>query len=300
MLHTLNSFWDWYISGFESHPSKSLYESPRFWRIALTITVFSLAFQIPYIVLFLWGLLPLSIAFMCWISFTKKGQLFLKQCNKKKQIINAANEKIRLIGDKAFQEINFLELMNEFNNLSTFQSVTLWDKKAEREIQRIVKIIDSLSLEIEKHSGDISSTKVKLYKSRYCTVLENMAEKLQISIDFTPNSVNEKKLLLQELNQRKKELKIQKRELNIDAKQIRETARAQSVHAGKMLGVIYDSKLAAFERRSIRYKKESLVAPYESLKVSIDRQILQIDKDILWIENITEQINSETSKHIYV
>jgi hypothetical protein len=298
MLHTLVGFWDWYISGFESYPSKSLYESPRFWRVALTLTVLSLASQIPYIMFFLWALFSFFIALICWIFFTKKGQSFLHYYNEQRENIKAVNNKVRFIGDKAFKEIIFLELMNEFNNLSTFQSVAAWDKKAESEIQHIAGIIYSLNLEIEKQSKNITPTKIKLYQDRYCAVLENMAEKLQIAIDFTPNSATDKKMLLQELHQRKKELQIQKRELNIDTKQIRNIARVKSAHAGRFLGIMYDSKLAASERRSIRYKKEALVAPYESLKVSIDRQILQIDKDILWIENITSQLNTETSKQI--
>jgi hypothetical protein len=116
--------------------------------------------------------------------------------------------------------------------------------------------------------------------------MEDMAEKLQEAIDFTPNSPTEQKLLLKELRQRKKELQLQKREVAASAKQIREEARLKSVHAGRFLG-IYNSKLASIERRSIRYRREALVAPNEDVKVSIDRQILQIDKDILWVERFT-------------
>jgi hypothetical protein len=240
---------------------------------------------------------PFFITLIFWISFTKKGQSFLYQYNEKRQSIKVANDKIRLVGDEAFKKIKFLELMDEFDNLSTFQSVAVWDKKAESEIQHIIEIVKSLNLEIEKQSRNISPTKTLKYKNRYCAVLEDMAEKLQISIDFTPNSDDGKKILLQELHQRKKELQIQKRELNLSTKQIRESARVKSAHAGRVLGMMYDSNLAAYERRSIRYKKEALVAPYENLKVSIDRQILQIDKDILWIENITSRIVAASRSH---
>jgi hypothetical protein len=38
----LGHFWKWYISGFASRPEKALYESPRFYRILLTLMFLSL------------------------------------------------------------------------------------------------------------------------------------------------------------------------------------------------------------------------------------------------------------------
>jgi hypothetical protein len=38
-MSALALFWKWYISGFSSRPDKALYESPRFYRILLTIVV---------------------------------------------------------------------------------------------------------------------------------------------------------------------------------------------------------------------------------------------------------------------
>jgi hypothetical protein len=40
-ISILSRFWKWYISGFASSPDKSLHESPRFYRILLTLVVLS-------------------------------------------------------------------------------------------------------------------------------------------------------------------------------------------------------------------------------------------------------------------
>jgi hypothetical protein len=156
------------------------------------------------------------------------------------------------------------------------------------EIQTLINGIQIFDSEVDKQSKILNERKIENYKIKYRTVMESMAEKLQESIDFTPTSSTEQKLLLKELRQRKKELQLQKREVAASAKQIREEARLKSIRAGKFLGIVYDSKLAAIERREIRYRREAAVAPHEDVKASIERQILQIDKDILWVERFTE------------
>lgn len=42
VVFTLGRFWKWYISGFASRPEKALHESPRFYRILLTLMFLSL------------------------------------------------------------------------------------------------------------------------------------------------------------------------------------------------------------------------------------------------------------------
>ena len=71
-------------------------------------------------------------------------------------------------------------------------------------------------------------------------------------------------------------------------KVVRTGARQQSAQAGRVFGVFYDSKLAASERRSIRYSKESILRPHEDAKTAIERQLVQIDRDILWAEKFKE------------
>ncbi len=85
---------------------------------------------------------------------------------------------------------------------------------------------------------------------------------------------------------KKKELQLQKREVAGNMKVIRRTSRIESVNAGRMI-FRYSSKIAAYERRAIRYRKEAQLQPYEDSITAIERQLLQIDKDIFWVESIS-------------
>jgi hypothetical protein len=289
MLQLLSRFWNWYISGFASHPDKALYESPRFWRIVLTFIVFTWCSQLTKLTFAVW-ILPLGLSsLIClafWAFLTQSGQEFLRQYSRKQQAATAAEDRLTSMAEEILQKSKFQVLIDEFKRLSTFSAVIGWDEKAETEVQSLIDNIQLFDSEINKQLKNLSEQKTENYKMKYRTVMEDMAEKLQEAIDFTPNSPTEQKLLLKELRQRKKELQLQKREIAVSAKQIREEARLKSVHAGRFLG-IYNSKLASIERRSIRYRREALVAPSEDVKASIDRQILQIDKDILWAERFT-------------
>jgi hypothetical protein len=291
MLQFLSRFWNWYISGFSSHPDKALYESPRFWRIVLTFIVFAWCSQLTKLTFAVW-ILPLGLLCLVglafWAFLTPSGQEFLRQYSRSQQASIVANNKLTSIAEGVLQKSNFQLLMNEFNGLSTFSAVVAWDERANIELQSLIDGIQLFDSEINRQSKILNEQRIETYKTKYRVLMENMAEKLQESIDFTPNSSTEQKSLLKELRQRKKELQLEKREVAASAKQIREKARLKSIHAGRVLGIIYDSKLAAIERRAIRYGREAAVAPHENVKASIERQILQIDKDILWVERFTD------------
>ena len=177
--------------------------------------------------------------------------------------------------------------MSQFTRLSRFAEVAEWDERAELQIQKLIKAIQTIEREITQHSQFLEKLILESHRLKYKTVLENIVDKLQEAIDFTPNSSKEQKALIKELRQQKKELHLQKRELAIDMKAIRRNARSQTSNAGKgFLG--YNSKLAAFERRKIRYQKEAFLRPNEDISASIERQILQLDKNILWVERFSE------------
>jgi len=114
--------------------------------------------------------------------------------------------------------------------------------------------------------------------------LDSLAQKLHTAIDSTPRSAEEKSLLVKELRLRKKELQAEKREASAAMTSIRKEARVESVHAGKTWLGLYDSSLAAAQRRAIRYAKEAALNPHEDSKAAIERQIAQVERDILWLE----------------
>jgi hypothetical protein len=198
--------------------------------------------------------------------------------------------------------------MSEFKTLATFSAIESWDSQAQLEIERILGVVRDLDTEISRQtqvlakimqskseqsfvgrlfsSGKEEKEALRLVEkyNQYKATLGKMALELQESIDFTPNSPEEQKVLLKELRQRKKELQVQKREIAAAMKAVRTDARQQSAEAGRVFGVFYDSKVAASQRRSIRYAKEATLGPHEDAKAAVERQLVQIDRDILWVE----------------
>lgn len=214
----------------------------------------------------------------------------------------------------AYDTTSFKALMAEYKELLTFSDVASWDKRAAIEVENLVRTVHDVDKkrtgasnklgEIRKeHEGkgffqrmfdskDQEKTLVQLVENynKYISWLEDMASQLQEAIDFTPNSPEEKKSLLKELKERKKELQLEKREVAAAMKAIRTDARKQSAVAGtskSMFGTTYNSSLAAAQRRGIRYQKESALRPQEDAKTAIERQLIQVDRDISWAERFS-------------
>lgn len=211
-----------------------------------------------------------------------------------------------------YDDNNFNELISDLKTLTTFSGIASWDKEAEFEIERILKAISEFDNEmsrqtqtLEQHkqakseksflgrmfSGNKEQSELELLIDKYDhfkITLGKMASQLQESIDFTPNTPEDQKALLKELRQRKKELQVEKREVTAAMKAVKTGARQESADAGKVFGLYYDSKVAASQRRYIRYEKEAALRPHEDAKSAIERQIIQTDRDILWAEKFRE------------
>jgi chromosome segregation ATPase len=120
---------------------------------------------------------------------------------------------------------------------------------------------------------------------QYCF---STVDKLQVKIDDTPSSKEEKQQMLSELKAQKKELQIEKRELNSQMKNIRTEARQLSASAATSFSaLVVGSKYSAAERRSIRASKERALAPREDAKAALERQLLTLDREILRIESFS-------------
>jgi hypothetical protein len=232
--------------------------------------------------------LLISLGLIFWVFFTTSGKAFAQNYNKLQQKIAEAERKISLLAQTLLSESNYTRLMLAFQNISTFSEVSEWDRNAEIAIQKIIDSIHNLETEIDSYKDIFNQLKINELKKQHMAVLENMANKLQEAIDFTPNSSKEQKILLKELRHQKKELQLQKREVTANMRSIQANARSRSVRAGRGFFGIYDSKLAAYERRRIRYQKETALHPNEDMKAAIERQIMQTDKDILWVEKFSD------------
>jgi hypothetical protein len=227
-----------------------------------------------------------GIGLVFWIFFTNSGKTFARNYNIKLQRTLTAEGQLFAEGESLISKIPFDYLMNKFRNLSTFAEVAEWDKEAEVAIAEIVETIKLLDTVVLQHSNVNTLTQTK-FKQKYQEILENMAVKLQESIDFTPNNSEEQKALIKELSFAKKELQLQKKDVTSTMKTVNERSRSKSVRAGNFLG-IYNSKIAASERRNIRYQRDAQLRPNEAKKAAIERQILQIEKDILSVKRFTK------------
>lgn len=232
--------------------------------------------------------LLVSIGLLIWIFFTSSGSAFANKYNKLQQDRKEAELEIISLSENILKTSTYQTLMGNFSKLSTFSEVDKWDKLAELEIKKLVTSLEKIELKLENNQKIFNQSKISELRAKYINPLENIATKLQESIDFTPNSLQEKKVLLKELKQRKKELQLQKREITASMRTIQANARSRSTYAGRGFLGMYSSKLAAHERRRIRYDKEAALRPQEDLKAAIDRQILELDKDILWAEKFSD------------
>ena len=230
--------------------------------------------------------LIVAIGSCFWVFFTAKGRTFAHNQNKQQQKTVIEESKLFAEGESLRGNIHFNYLMEKYKKLSTFAEVAEWDKEAETAIAKIVESIKLLDTVVLQHSNVNIFTQTK-FKKKYQEILEDMAGKLQEAIDFTPKNLDEKKTLLKELSHAKKELELQKREVTATMKNLNQESRSKSVSAGTYLWM-YNSKLAAKERRKIRYQRDAELKPNEATKAAIERQILQIDKDILSVKSFTE------------
>lgn len=211
-----------------------------------------------------------------------------------------------------YNDNNYHMLMAEFKTLSTFAHIAAWDEQAKAEVEKTISTIQALDTEIVQQTEALEQAKrahtEKSFLNRMFSgrkeekdvaqhveqcqklkaSLETLASEMQEAIDFSPNSPEEQKALLKELRQRKKELQVQKREVAASMKAIRGEAQQQSVHAGKGFLGTYNSKLATYQRRQIRYAKQAALGPEEDEKAAVERQILQVERDILWAERFKE------------
>ena len=106
---------------------------------------------------------------------------------------------------------------------------------------------------------------------------------------MTPNNKKDQSALLKELRAEKKALQAEKKEIKTRAAAVRRVARVQSAQAGSSAFFgIYDSRLAANERRAIRRAKEAALGPHEDAVEALDRQIASVEQRITWVQRFGE------------
>ncbi len=90
------------------------------------------------------------------------------------------------------------------------------------------------------------------------THIAELAQSVRDKIGTFPRSSAERDKILKEIRTHIKELKVQKKEAALTMAEVKRNARIASDGAGKSWLGLYDSSLAAAQRRGIRHAKEVL------------------------------------------
>lgn len=202
---------------------------------------------------------------------------------------------------KEYDTDNARRIASEIKGLRTFDDIGEWDKQASDEIERIRSAIETierkvrqvaLNLEQAKKTNDAKSFLVRLFSSRNDekslraeqtrllgekSQLEELGDRMQAAIDFTPDSPEDLKELLKEIRVRKKELQADKKAVSAQMSQIRVEARQQTADS-------VPGKYGKWDRRRIRLAKEEALKPQESQKAALERQIIRLDQVVAWLE----------------
>src|SRR3972149_8029517 len=200
--------------------------------------------------------------------------------------------------------------LSSMDRLQIFRDIQEWDREAANLLNNLIKEIDELEVQIRSSQSTLEDLerehqsksafqrvfgkgndyKIASEKFRQQQIakqkLEELAEKLQEMIDFTPNNPDDHKSLLKELRLQKKELQVEKRELASNVTAIRVKARQQTADKAYIYGFREWNRMTSLERRKIRTQKEMELAPYENKKAIIEKQIIRIDSMIAWLEKI--------------
>jgi hypothetical protein len=126
--------------------------------------------------------------------------------------------------------------------------------------------------------------KLRSNKAQLLVFSTRIQDFINYASEFAPKTPGEKSTILKKLRLKKKELQSQKRETTAAMTAIRQEARVKSAGAGKTWIGLYDSGLAADQRRWIRSDKEASLSPLESSREGIEAQLIAIDKRVIFVE----------------
>lgn len=206
---------------------------------------------------------------------------------------------------KAFVEL----LLSRADELCAYEAVEEWDAMAVQTASKLNPLMDRLIAESKRLKAEISSSTAeyeakpfwnKAFANRQkeeslkehqrqvaveLNALADLSERLWAKIDFTPNTPEEKRTMLQVLREQKKDLQLKHRELAAGVKAIRTQARQKSAEVPYTAGgAFFGNKYTAAQRRNIRFEKENALSPYEDSLADVDLRIRVIDKMILYLE----------------
>jgi hypothetical protein len=180
---------------------------------------------------------------------------------------------------KVAEEVNALPAtLRCFDQIIAAELVNLDEEKRRFEQQSLLKRTFSSHGPEEAVAGRISVHRQQ--RAHLVKLVEGMQQKAVL----VPSSTTTRDLLLKEIRHHMKELRAKKKEATAAMTAIRREARVASDGAGKTWIGLYDSSLAADQRRGIRHAKEETLRPYEDAKETIERQMMALEKHLIWLE----------------
>lgn len=196
-------------------------------------------------------------------------------------------------------------LIDQFNQLSTFDAVETWDNEAQKHIQTILSSVPTVEAELLQSKQELQTHRSA--RSTFRKIIpwdrrggalrqrieeiedllsncETIVTEVQGKIDRTPNNKDQQKLLLKELKLKKKELQLEKKQVNSQMRGIREEASVRYANAGT--GFTQLMGLSAAQRRDIRINKEAALMPHKNERDFVEHKITVLERQILWVESI--------------
>ncbi len=204
----------------------------------------------------------------------------------------------------------FAQFSASFETLATFRGAGDWKCQVADILKKLPGALQSLDRQIAAKAQELSEAKRQFQEQSFlkrafgshqseaaiAQQINNLqcernhligsGQELQQKSDLLPDSRPIRDILIKEIRSRIKELKIEKKQAAMSMTEIRRDARVASDGAGKDWLGLYDSSLAARERRGIRHAKENALQPYENAKENLERQILFLEKRIIWLERL--------------
>ncbi len=196
-------------------------------------------------------------------------------------------------------------LIAHVQSINSFAAVAAWDRDANAYVSHVKSFLAAVpSIEhqislVEQHANhhhaqrgffertfsshpvapQIRAMRQQLQAA--VATLPAIVEQLEALIDQTPDTPQEKKVLLTDLKALKKELAQEKKALNLAMREVRTNARRASARAYN--GIFISARV---QRMGIRLDREAALKPHEDEKSAIERRIMSVERMILWVERI--------------
>ena len=203
-----------------------------------------------------------------------------------------------------YKTANATALATAIKNLSSFDEITEWDKKAMAEVEALHSVlkaiegkqqtaIQAISREQQEHNAKSFLNKLfdgrkeqkrwlteKSRLAREKAQIENVIDQFESAIDFMPDSLDELKESLEECKQQKEELLTEKKAVKAQMSSVRVEAKQQIANTNY-------GKYGKGDRLRIRLNRDAALRPQDNQKTVIERQIAELDQIIVWLERIT-------------